>query len=189
MNTKEHSMKYLLPLLIFAASANAFGATVGVRNFIQSWDYLSQATGVDPNTPALRDYYDLAKTRLPKLGVVEELTPLSLLSTTALTGMFCAQMVKNDQALVGDQQSQRRAHRDVNFSKGATELTDLIQGSVIESYTSLFWARSPSNEEMQILKELFHDLVANASSTTEGLLPVLTGACTAVATSLESIQF
>jgi hypothetical protein len=180
--TKWAAIGAMAALSMATGDARANG--LAVKNFRQIFQSLAVSTGISPQDREIGDYYAQSYSRLPQRGDVDEIGSSGLLTTTALSGMFCGKMVVADSKLAS---GVRRAHSAVDFTKGPTALEADVQVKVIEAYFGLFLSRSPSMEEVGIVKEAFAELISNTENKPEGTLAVLTGACTSVASALDSL--
>jgi hypothetical protein len=176
-----------LPAILIAGvliGTSAQGA-ISVKNFREIYDSLAASTGVDPNDATISAYYAQSYTRLPLTGAVAEVSSPGLLTLTALSGLFCKQMITNDAAL---SPAQRRAHKAVDFTKGPAGLTAQVQQSVVEAYFGLFLSRSPSQDELAILTGEFTEAEQNLGTAATDTQSTLQAVCTSVASSLESLM-
>ncbi len=156
----------------------------GVNNFRQVYESLISQTGVDPlQKPDIEKYFQEAVTRLPKSGTVEEMNSTSLLAITALSGMFCKAWISDEaKAAAGE----RKTHTEVNFD--AKEMSDAEIQKMANRYALNFWQREATAEELKVLLELgkeFRDLKTDKPLS---IADQLTGLCTAMASSLESMS-
>lgn len=138
-------------------------------------------TGVSAATTDIQSYYSTAFGRLPRDGLLNELTAPAATTLSALAALFCKKMIESDSSFTGSDLPRRRAHRKVDFTSGPEALTQEIRASVINEYAELFWQRSLATDEMGQLDELIQLAAEGAPSTPLGTEATLLTACTAAA--------
>ena len=175
----------LLSLLNFYAPASGY-AEVGIKNFVQSWSYLASVSRISPSEQT-RKYYSDAKTRLPKLGLLSEIGPISTLSWVTLSSLFCDDLIQNDIQVQDANSAQRVAHQSLTFNQPMDASTEAQLLDVFEKYAELFWGRNASDAEKKELLGLFRDLKTEALSSADWS-SVLVGVCTAAISSIESFS-
>jgi hypothetical protein len=173
-------------LSLAAPAAWAAGVQPAIKNFRQIFQSLVAATGIPGTTGDIASYYADAQTRLPRNGVVGEVSAPMMLSFTALSSLFCRDMIQADRAKAP---SSRRAHKKVDFTKGQDAFTPAIRENVIEEYAGLFWGRSPSAIETLLVLELIDEVGAGELPAAAVLDQMLLLACTSVASSVDGLTF
>ncbi len=114
--------------------------TVGIKNFVQYLKSLERATLIRANKRSeIMKFYTANVTRFPKLGRVEELNGPTLMTYTALAGLFCK--VHADSAL-----------RSARLFEGTLKDSDLED--YIRHYAHLFLDRDPTAQEKSSLMAL-----------------------------------
>jgi hypothetical protein len=176
-------MKVLIIAFLTLAPA-AQAATVGVKNFREVAQFFTDTTHVDPNDPVAAAQVASSASRLPKTGVVDEVTSAGLLTFTALAGVYCQELIASDAKL---ELPKRRAHKKVDFTHGPSALTPDVQQSVIEEYAGLYWMRSPSEVEKSAMLTLFQQATDPSQDTPDQTQLVLLAVCTSAASSLDSL--
>jgi len=158
--------------------------TISLKTFDQLYNSLAVATRVTPDT-AIKTYFDNVKLRLPKTGDVEEMSAPMLTGLTGLSGLFCERMIANDARI--STPANRRAHRQVDFTKTPADMTEAIRQSVATEYARLFWQRDPTAAEQNLIVDLIGNAITTDDTTAAATPKILKIACTATATSLLAI--
>lgn len=183
--------------------------TIGIRNLDQLTLSMSTVTGVpvvdgagtptkavdytgstmaDPAGGGNLTFASFNTTITPWLsadGNASSVTASMLLSATGLSGIFCSTLLNNESKAPN-------LLKVVKFSSGSKGLTPTVTGSVIQTFSSLFWRRDPTASEIQILTQSIADATAGLSGTgitdpsSQATQAVLLVPCTAA---LSSIAF
>ena len=158
-----------------------------LKNHRQMYYSFAAATKVDPTDAAIRQLFSEDRTLLPELGNEQEIGSPALFASASIASYFCRRMISKD-ALIVDR-SQRTADRDVDFTKGPSDLTEAKVASVSQEYARLFLKRDATGPEIDVLKRLVSAAASGRPDTPAETKNILTLTCAAVGGSFDSLTF
>jgi hypothetical protein len=173
--------RILISMVPIVFSLNVW-ADPNLKNFRQLNSSLSNVTGVSTADPDVATTFSSVRTRLPQTGAVEEMSSPMLMGMFSLAGIYCRKMINDDST---KPVPIRRVHHDVDFSPGMRRLTQDMRMSVIDEYANLFWQRSLSAEETQLMYQAMDASTVNQSLSLPDRISLLLTTCTIFGSSLE----
>ncbi len=138
--------------------------TVGIRNFAQIRESMSEVTGVPVSDTDVTNYYNANRARFSLDGNVESVTPSMLLAISSMAGIYCGKFVAAEQALAA---TQRKAFTSVDFARNQAQFTSTVASDVATRLARIFWRRMPSAVEIAAVQEVLDESKTRANSTNE----------------------
>jgi len=143
-------MKILVLALVVFAFQRAQAVEYPIKNFLQIPYSLESATGISQKIPEFVMFYNNHKSKLPQKGELNEITVPGVLTQLSYGSLFCQELVTSDSKF---SPAGRWVHRQIDFTRKASEWSDANLVSLFSEYAEIFWQRSLEQEEVKILLE------------------------------------
>lgn len=172
-------------LALFGSGSHAVD-TVGVKTEVQYLYYLTNFMNLSPVPEDVVSFFNSMKTRLPKAGLVAEVTPTMLAASTSLSAMTCGKFLTNEAALKpGD----RLLNANVDFKLGADQVGEPTRKQLIAKYVEWFLLRSPTTFEMESYLELMNEGAAPNPTQPQATTNMMLVLCAAVSSAIDALVF
>lgn len=134
----------------------------------------------------LKNEYAVRFATLPSVNDFSQINSPALLSITSLAGQSCDEMVANEAAMVA---IQRTYFADINFLQSSIPESSYLLA--VNKMSNEFWGRDVTNEEQMAFVDFRNDFTSGMNSATanQTIKNLLTGTCTAMLSSFESITY
>lgn len=173
-------MRYFLTVFLITGfltvSAQAQKPTIGIKNFRQYLASLEVVTGIKAaKVSSIAKFYTENVTRLPKNGIVTEINGPTLMTYTALAGLFCKEHVRL-------MQTSNSSPIDLSDASHVNEVSEPKKIQVINGYSQLFLDRDANPNEIK------NSLIFSQSLGSSPNTKMAIGFCTDFGASIEFIS-
>jgi hypothetical protein len=179
---RAFGLSVLMTLFVVLSPKDA--QAVSLKNFRELAAFYSAATAVKLTEPRVQQAYLNVKSRLPKLGTVDEFSSPTVLGAVELGGAFCNAFITAEAAALP---ANRRAHQTIDFTKSPRVLADSDIMAAVRTYARLFWLRDAKADEDAMLLSTVTRLKSISTDNAPGTRQLFLTMCTQVATSLDAL--
>lgn len=134
----------------------------------------------------LKNEYAIRFATLPSVNDFSQINSPALLSITSLAGQSCDELVTKEEAMT---MTQRTYFSDINFVQSSLSESSYLLA--VNKMSNEFWGRNITSEEQAAFEEFQSTFTQSASATigNQTIKNLLTGTCTAMLSSFESITY
>jgi hypothetical protein len=168
---------------------SAYAATLRLRTYLEIANSLETATNVSSDRPEILSFYENRKNLLPQKGEFAELNEQSTIVSTGLGALYCTKMIEKDSQQTDV--TKRWSHRKVLFDQAPAQglLSDAILADLFTDYSSLFWQRSATADEVAQLTKFAQSLASDLPTEAASTPKILLGLCSVFSGSFSANSF